>query len=58
MEDLNDVPLEQLLVLADALYEEDSEAHVRETVLVEFATLLPSYVCAVEDLERRKRGLR
>lgn len=58
MKDLYDVPLEQFLVLADTLYEEDPEAHVGKTVLAQIATLLSRDVCAVEYLERRIKGLR
>lgn len=56
MEDLDDVPLKKFLVLADALYEEDSEAHVGETVLAQLAALLSGDICAVEYLEEKNRG--
>lgn len=52
MENFNNVPLEQLLVLAYAFDEEDPEAHVGKAVLAQFAALLPRYVGAVKDLER------
>lgn len=57
VQDLDDVPLQQVLVLADALDEEDPEAEVVDEVVVQVATLLARYVGAIEDLGTKYEGL-